>query len=290
MRRKAILLNRIYWRLRKDERRIELSRRVYGLHLLLSATSGRPLRLSETRNRHVGAGKKRRTWARFERILCSRRQWRWNILAASSAGTRMVLVKTGKGENTLTGDKKEWIKGEPDHIGENLLGAVKWIRKDKKGSEFMNIRNSAKAVIIKDSKMLLTKNRDKDGLYYIFPGGGQDHGESLTETVVRECMEEIGAEIEAEQLLHIREYIGKNHEHSGFDSGIHQIEYYFLSKLKHDESEFLEPSNPDTNQIGIEWIAISELQSFRIYPKAIIQQLQDFTENKFGAVYLGDVN
>lgn len=52
----------------------------------------------------------------------------------------------------------------------------------------MHIRNSAKAVILKDSKILLTRNIDNEGVFYLFPGGGQDHGETLTEAVKRECM------------------------------------------------------------------------------------------------------
>jgi len=54
------------------------------------------------------------------------------------------------------------------------------------------IRNSAKAVIIKDGKVLLTQNIDEEGLFYLFPGGGQEKGETLHEAVVRECIEELG--------------------------------------------------------------------------------------------------
>ena len=154
----------------------------------------------------------------------------------------------------------------------------------------MNIRNSAKAVIVKDAKVLLTKNRDKEGLFYIFPGGGQDHGEALTDTVKRECLEEVGAKVDVGQLLHIREYIGKNHEHTAFDSGVHQIEYYFLCELVHEDSGFAEPTNPDSHQLGIEWVAIADLPTYRIYPKAIVPFIQDLAEDKRGTVYLGDVN
>lgn len=73
----------------------------------------------------------------------------------------------------------------------------------------MLIRNSAKAVILKDSKVLLTKNIDDEGFFYLFPGGGQDHIETLPETVKRECLEEIGQQVEVGELLHLREYIGK---------------------------------------------------------------------------------
>lgn len=154
----------------------------------------------------------------------------------------------------------------------------------------MNIRNSAKAVIIKDSKLLLTKNRDKDGIYFIFPGGGQDHGEALIDTVKRECLEEAGAAVEVGQLLHIREYIGKNHEYRLFDKDVHQIEYYFSCDLIDETQEFAEPTIPDSHQIGIEWVAVEELRSKRIYPKAIVGAIEDFAGNKKGSVYLGDVN
>jgi hypothetical protein len=36
-----------------------------------------------------------------------------------------------------------------------------------------NIRNSAKALIIKDGKMLAVKLEDEDGVFFIMPGGGQ---------------------------------------------------------------------------------------------------------------------
>lgn len=45
------------------------------------------------------------------------------------------------------------------------------------------IRNSAKALIIKDGKMLAIKIRDSDGDFYIMPGGGQEAKEQLSQTV-----------------------------------------------------------------------------------------------------------
>nr|WP_077596778.1 NUDIX domain-containing protein [Oceanobacillus kimchii] len=95
----------------------------------------------------------------------------------------------------------------------------------------MNIRNSAKAIIINGDKVLLTKNQDRDGYFYLFPGGGQKHGETIHTTLLRECIEEIGMKVEIRELLHIREYIGKNHEHSTFDFNVHQVEYYFICNL-----------------------------------------------------------
>lgn len=82
----------------------------------------------------------------------------------------------------------------------------------------MNIRNSVKAIIIKDNKILTMKGKDDDGFYYLLPGGGQNHGETMVEALKRECLEEIGCNVEVLHLQIIREYIGKNHEFSCFVS------------------------------------------------------------------------
>ena len=96
----------------------------------------------------------------------------------------------------------------------------------------MAIRNSAKAVIIQDNKLLAIKKEDKDGYYFILPGGGQEHGENLHETLKRECIEEIGEEIEIKDLILFREYIGRNHEYSASDFQVHKMEFMFLSTLR----------------------------------------------------------
>ena len=55
----------------------------------------------------------------------------------------------------------------------------------------MRIRNSVKAIIIQDGKLLCNENEDARGIFYCVPGGGQEYQESLTDALVRECMEEI---------------------------------------------------------------------------------------------------
>ena len=58
------------------------------------------------------------------------------------------------------------------------------------------IRNSAKALIIKDGKMAAIKIRDAGEEWYIMPGGGQEAEETLNEAVCREVSEELGIAIE----------------------------------------------------------------------------------------------
>ncbi|WP_186759710.1 NUDIX domain-containing protein [Planococcus sp. CPCC 101016] len=154
----------------------------------------------------------------------------------------------------------------------------------------MLIRNSAKAIIIEDAKVLLTKNEDKEGYFYLFPGGGQEHGEVLSETVRRECIEELGQRVEVNELLHVREYIGKNHEHADFDGHVHQIEYYFVCQIKPPQTNTQLPTNPDSHQIGVEWLPIANLLDYRIYPKGIRKYVEEYKNSKRNKVYLGDIN
>ena len=148
------------------------------------------------------------------------------------------------------------------------------------------IRNSAKAIIIMNDKLLLTKNVDHAGFFYLFPGGGQELGEELRQSVIRECIEEIGCEINVGELVFVREYIGKNHEFSEWDSDSHQVEFYFICSLKF-ESTLFKGINPDSNQVDVEWIEIAMLDEIRLYPKEVGKKLK---ENCLNPVYLGDIN
>lgn len=151
----------------------------------------------------------------------------------------------------------------------------------------MPIRNSAKALIIRDDKILLTKNKDGNGYFYLFPGGGQEQGETLHEALKRECIEEIGREVEVGELIHIREYIGRNHEHASFDYDVHQMEFYFRCSMFNEMDKYPAPTNPDSHQVGVEWMDLNELTNCRLYPKKIIHYLN---KDLAPVVYLGDIN
>ena len=59
------------------------------------------------------------------------------------------------------------------------------------------IRNAAKALIIKDDRMLAIKISDGKEEWYIMPGGGQDVEELLPEAACREVAEELGISVNA---------------------------------------------------------------------------------------------
>ena len=152
----------------------------------------------------------------------------------------------------------------------------------------MEIRNSAKAVIVKEGKLLTIKIHENGGTYYILPGGGQKHGENLHRALERECIEELGAKVEIGELLFVREYIGKNHELATYHSHAHQTEFMYLCNV--NQVLFINGTNPDKGQIGIEWLPISELLEYELFPRALRTHLISYYESGEAVTYVGDIN
>lgn len=150
------------------------------------------------------------------------------------------------------------------------------------------IRNSAKAIIIKDNKILVTQNRDLLGDYYLLPGGGQNHKETLDQAVIRECAEEAGASVTVGALLYIREYIAENHDFGEFDPDIHQVEFIFRCYLNGNLDKKLQ-TEPDATQIGIKWVNLTDLVNMRFYPSTLAKILHNFDANNSTPTYLGEV-
>lgn len=150
------------------------------------------------------------------------------------------------------------------------------------------VRNSAKAVIIRDGKLLVIIKRDQDGPYAVLPGGGQKWGETLPEALMRECQEEIGTAVRVRKLLFIREYRADRHEFAAVSPDLHQVEFCFKCKV----SEDYEPSqghHPDNGQEEVRWVALDKLDAVHLYPRSICPLLADLKHSVY-PLYLGDCN
>lgn len=150
------------------------------------------------------------------------------------------------------------------------------------------VRNSLKALIIRDGKVLAIKLRDAEGDWYTLPGGGQEAGETFHEALRRECREEISAEIEIGELRFIREYIAKNHEFANFEPDVHQVEFMFECKLAEGHVPVI-GHVPDSTQFDVEWLEIARLDSYRLYPLALRPLIGRSGEGGV-PIYLGDIN
>lgn len=150
------------------------------------------------------------------------------------------------------------------------------------------VRAAAKAIIIEDRAILCLVKQGTNGIYFTLPGGGQNHGETMKEALIRECEEEINAEIEIGKVLFVREYIGKNHEMKHKDKDFHQVEIMFQCQLKNGHATLGNGSNPDHNQTGVQWLEMDKLGHYRFYPKQLIHYLQEDREQH--PIYVGDMN
>ncbi len=152
-----------------------------------------------------------------------------------------------------------------------------------------HIRSAARALIIQNNCVLFIEMKNNKGAFYILPGGGQLHGETLIETAKRECEEELGAKISVGKLCYSREYIGKNHTFNESHRNFHQIEHVFHCSITSDLSELGKGSSTDKNQVGVRWINLSDLESYFILPRLLKKMLKK-DSNKLEDCYLGDVN
>ena len=140
------------------------------------------------------------------------------------------------------------------------------------------IRNAAKALIIKDDKMLAIKISDGKEEWFIMLGGGQDVEELLPETACREVAEEMGLQVDVKDLVFVIEGL--------HGEKFHRVDLVFLCEYKGKiENAILQG---DTNQVGYDWLDIKTLNTAPLYPSKLRRQIMNLYERKQYSVYLGN--
>jgi 8-oxo-dGTP diphosphatase len=154
----------------------------------------------------------------------------------------------------------------------------------------MSVRVSVSALIVHDGALLLVRKDSDEEPRYTFPGGGQEHGETLLEALRREVWEETGGTIEVGDLLWVREYIGAHHQFAGIDANVHIVDHLFRCTLTSEK--LLQPVSPDPDQTGIEWVPIEQLQERRLYPLSLLPVVATLAHGAETTtpLYVGDVN
>lgn len=140
------------------------------------------------------------------------------------------------------------------------------------------IRNSAKALIIKEGKMLAIKIKDNDEEWYIMPGGGQESEELLADAVCREVAEEMGLEVITKELVFVIEGV--------HGEAFHRVDLVFLCEYLGELPDAV--SHKDTNQVGYDWLDIQTLTHSKLYPSKLRRQIMNLYEGKPYKVYLGN--
>lgn len=145
-----------------------------------------------------------------------------------------------------------------------------------------NIRNTTRAIIIRDNKVLLLKKRSGEIDYFGLPGGGQDVGETLIEALQRECVEEIGSQVKLGQLIHVADYFRQKSQ-SPVPAMRHLVEFVFLCQVPDNYSAQC-GNSPDKHQIDVVWIELDQLPEVNLQPEYLSSILND---TNLQTVYLG---
>lgn len=121
------------------------------------------------------------------------------------------------------------------------------------------IRTAVRAVIFREGK-LLVQVKEKPGLapYLTLPGGMQEPGETAADALIRECIEEVGAEVAVGPLIHVAEVFKPKAE--GME---HRVELLFACEIAEDYVPMI-GLNPDPSQTGTAWASpVMRVSEFR---------------------------
>lgn len=138
----------------------------------------------------------------------------------------------------------------------------------------MAIRNAAKGIIVHRDKVLLNQCTGPNGFSYSFPGGGQNQYETMAEAVKRECFEETGYTVIPVRFAAIHEEIFDDEAYRAkHPDYTHRIYHFYLCELEKEEPDA--PTEIDSNQVGIEWVDLDELNGKHIVPEVVSARLNE---------------
>ena len=148
------------------------------------------------------------------------------------------------------------------------------------------IRNSVRALIVRQNHVLLLRKRAPGGMErYAMPGGGQDDGERLRDTLLRECREEIDSGVEILGLVHVAETFkpcsGKAVRYR------QQVEFVFHCRLPPAYTP-RSGRKPDKHQVAVEWVGLQHLNDIDLRPAGMAMLVRQAALGD-GPVYLGDL-
>lgn len=127
------------------------------------------------------------------------------------------------------------------------------------------MRDRGSVVIIENGKVGLIQRTKNGSIYYVFPGGGIEKGETPEEGAKREALEELGVEVKVNECIEEIEYNG--------------TQYFFLSEIvkgTFGSGQGEEYTNLERNRgtyLPI-WVDVKRLSSINIIPKEVALKVQ----------------
>lgn len=131
----------------------------------------------------------------------------------------------------------------------------------------------AAGVLVKDGKILV--QHDKGGSEYALPGGHVRIGETLEDGLIREMMEETGAEVRCTRLLWTEESFWNWNGRRA-----HTVAFYYLIELcggSHiPDGEFV--SQKDNCDVLIGWLPIGKIPEMTLFPAFLKDEIDHLND------------
>ena len=121
----------------------------------------------------------------------------------------------------------------------------------------MTTKNRAVLIFINEGKILLLYRFKGGEEYYVFPGGGVEDGESITQAAIREAAEETGLVVTLKKKLW---------EHANGE----RTEHYFLVDTFNGETKIGGPEETrqsEDNVYRLEWVPLDKVANLKLLPE-----------------------
>ncbi|MED1408214.1 MULTISPECIES: NUDIX hydrolase [Bacillus] len=126
-------------------------------------------------------------------------------------------------------------------------------------------RNRGAAIIIQGGKIALIKRVRESEMYFVFPGGGIEEGETPEEATKREVYEELGIHIQVKNLIAKVEYKGTEYYYNAYVTG------GVFGSGNGEEFEL-----KDRGSYIPVWMSIKELLNINIKPYDVAKSVFDY--------------
>lgn len=153
----------------------------------------------------------------------------------------------------------------------------------------MAIRNSSKALLVSEGRILVNRCVSRTGdVYYDLPGGGQHDFETMEEALVREVLEETGYHVRVVRFValaeEISDFILRDPAMEAYREYAHRAIHIFLAEPTGERRE--KPTEADFQQEESLWLPVREADELMFFPVQINGRISELIRDEIPR-YLG---